>query len=149
MAHTRRAILAAGGAMLASSLFGCNRSPTSSAPTVSDRLREIPLGADTRLAAGEQLLAQGALGYGLTSVFSAIPTELFQGPHFGTIFGTIGGLSVAGAGAGPWIAGALHDATGSYAVAFAVAAGCSVISAVAVWLSAPRKVRVVAGRLPR
>ena len=95
------------------------------------------------------VLAQGALGYGLTSVFSAIPTELFQGPHFGTIFGTIGGLSVAGAGAGPWVAGALHDATGSYAVAFAVAAGCSVISAVAVWLSAPRKVRVVAGRLPR
>jgi MFS family permease len=95
------------------------------------------------------VLAQGALGYGLTSVFSAIPTELFQGPHFGTIFGTVGAMSVAGAGVGPWVAGALYDHTGSYSVAFAVAAACSVVSAISVWLAAPRKVRLVAGRLPR
>ena len=95
------------------------------------------------------VLAQGALGYGLTSVFSAIPTELFQGPHFGTIFGTVGALSVAGAGVGPWVAGVLHDHTGTYSLAFAVAAACSVISAISVWLAAPRKVRLVAGRLPR
>jgi MFS family permease len=95
------------------------------------------------------VLAQGALGYGLTSVFSAIPTELFQGPHFGTVFGTIGGLSVAGAGVGPLVAGALHDATGSYALAFSLAGACSVVSAISVWLAAPRKVRLVAGRLPR
>jgi MFS family permease len=95
------------------------------------------------------VLAQGALGYGLTSVFSAIPAELFQGPHFGTIFGSVGAMSVAGAGVGPWVAGALHDHTGSYSLAFAVAAACSVVSAISVWLAAPRKVRLVAGRLPR
>jgi FtsP/CotA-like multicopper oxidase with cupredoxin domain len=58
MAQTRRAILAAGGAMFASSLVRCSRS-SSSATTVSERLREIPLGPDTRLAATEQPLMLG------------------------------------------------------------------------------------------
>lgn len=93
--------------------------------------------------------AQGALGYGLTSIFGAIPAELFQGPRFGTIFGTLGAFAVAGAGVGPWVAGALHDATGTYALTFWIAIGCSVVSAVAVWLAAPRKVRAVAGRVAR
>ena len=41
----------------------------------------------------------------------------------------------------------LHDHTGSYALAFWIAIACSVLSAVAIWLAAPRKVRAVAGRL--
>ncbi len=95
------------------------------------------------------VLSQGALGYGLTSVFSAIPAELFQGPHFGTIFGTVGAMSVAGAGVGPWLAGILHDRTGTYAAAFTIAIACSLLSAIAIWLAAPRKVRLVAGRVPK
>ena len=48
--------------------------------------------------------------YGLASVFGAIRAELFQGRHYGTIFGA---LSLAsGTGLGPWVAGALYDATG-------------------------------------
>ncbi|MGH7559858.1 MAG: hypothetical protein ACRENB_02435 [Gemmatimonadales bacterium] len=31
--------------------------------------------------------AQGLLGYGLTSVIGAIPAEIFEGRHYGTIFG--------------------------------------------------------------
>jgi FtsP/CotA-like multicopper oxidase with cupredoxin domain len=58
MAHTRRAILAAGGALLASSLIGCGRN-SSSASEIADRLREIPLGPGTRLAAGERSLMLG------------------------------------------------------------------------------------------
>jgi FtsP/CotA-like multicopper oxidase with cupredoxin domain len=58
MGHTRRAILAAGGAMLASSLLRCSRSATS-APVLSDRLREIPLGHDTMLSAAEHPLMLG------------------------------------------------------------------------------------------
>ena len=45
--------------------------------------------------------------------------------------------------------GALHDATGSYTLAFWIAIGCSALSAVAIWLAAPRKVRAVAGRVSR
>lgn len=93
--------------------------------------------------------AQGLLGYGLTSVFAAIPAELFQGRHYGSIFGVLGMAASLGAGVGPWMAGALHDLTGRYVEAFLVAMACSLLSIVAMWLAAPRKVRLVAGRLPR
>jgi len=58
MAHTRRAILAGGSAMLAASLLGCNRS-ANSASVASERLREIPLGSDTMLDATERPLILG------------------------------------------------------------------------------------------
>src|SRR5262249_11482595 len=91
--------------------------------------------------------AQGALGYGLTSVIGAIPAEIFHGRHYGTVLGTLMLASIAGGGAGPWVTGLLNDATGSYALAFWVAAGCCGVSAVSIWLAAPRRVRVVAGRV--
>jgi MFS family permease len=93
--------------------------------------------------------AQGMLGYGLASVFGAIPAEIFQGRHYGTIFGTLSLASIIGGALGPWVAGALHDRTGSYALAFTIAIGASAVSAVAIWLAAPRKVRAVAGRVHR
>ena len=95
------------------------------------------------------VIAQGALGYGLTSVIGAIPAEIFQGRHYGSIFGTLMLASIFGGAVGPWLTGALHDATGSYALAFAIAIACAVVSAVAIWLAAPRKVRAVAGRIGR
>jgi len=93
--------------------------------------------------------AQGMLGYGLTSVIGAIPNEIFQGRHYGTIFGTLMLASIAGGAAGPWVTGALYDATGSYTVAFWIAIGGCVLSTVAIWLAAPRRVRVVAGQIAR
>ena len=93
--------------------------------------------------------AQGVLGYGLTSVIGAIGAEIFQGPHYGTIFGTLMLAAIGGGAAGPWVTGALYDATGSYTLAFWIAIGCSVLSAVAIWRAAPRRVRAVAGRVPR
>ena len=91
--------------------------------------------------------AQGVLGYGLTSVIGAIAMEIFQGRHYGAIMGTLMLAAVGGGAAGPWAAGALHDATGSYDIAFCIAIGCSVLSAVAIWVAAPRNVRAVAGRV--
>jgi len=91
--------------------------------------------------------AQGMLGYGLVSVLGAIPAEIFQGRHYGSIFGTLMLASILGGAAGPWVAGAVHDATGSYAPAFLIAIGCCLLSAVAIWLAAPRQVRAVAGRI--
>ena len=93
------------------------------------------------------IISQGMLGYGLTSVIGAIPAEIFQGPHYGTIFGTLMLAAIAGGAAGPWVTGALHDATGSYTLAFWVAIGCSALSAGAIWLAGPRQVRAVAGRV--
>jgi MFS family permease len=95
------------------------------------------------------VVAQGILGYGLTSVIGAIPAEIFQGPHYGSIFGTLMLASIGGGAAGPWLTGALHDATGSYALAWWIAIGFSALSALAIWLAAPRAVRAVAGRVAR
>jgi MFS family permease len=95
------------------------------------------------------IAAQGALGYGLTSVFAAIVAEIFQGKHYGTIFGTVMLAAIAGGALGPWATGALFDAYGNYTIAFWIGAVLSLASVLAIWLAAPRKVRVVAGQLHR
>lgn len=95
------------------------------------------------------VIAQGALGYGLTSVIGAIPAEIFEGKHYGSIFGTLMVSALAGAAIGPWFMGFVHDHTGSYALAFWAAIGCSLLSAFAIWRASPSGVRLVGGRVPR
>jgi MFS family permease len=95
------------------------------------------------------VFAQGFFGYSLTSVMGPIVAEIFEGPHFGSIFGTITVALIGGGAAGPWFTGVIHDATDSYRLAFVVIIGCCAVSAAAIWIAAPRKVRVVAGQLPR
>ena len=92
------------------------------------------------------VLSQGFLGYALTSVMGPIVSEIFEGPQFGTIFGTLTVALIGGGAAGPWMAGAIYDATGSYTLAFILAMACCVVSAAAIWIAAPRKVRQVPGR---
>jgi MFS family permease len=95
------------------------------------------------------VLAQGALGYGLTSIMGAVVLEIFQGKHFGSIFGTVMLAALAGGAAGPWVTGLLHDLSGSYALAFAIGIAVSALSAAAIWMASPGKVRAVAGQLHR
>jgi MFS family permease len=95
------------------------------------------------------VLLQGVLGYGMTSVFGAMPAEIFEGKHYGSIFGTLSLASIAGGAVGPWLGGLIHDATGSYAIAFWIAIGASVLSIVAIYRASPSGVRVVAGRIAR
>ena len=92
------------------------------------------------------VLVQGALGYGVTSVFGAIPAEIFEGPSYGSIFGTLMVAAIGGGAVGPWVAGLIHDRTGSYEGAFWVATGAVAVSIVAIWVASPRRVRSVAGR---
>lgn len=92
------------------------------------------------------VLAQGFLGYALPAVMGPAVAEIFEGPHYGAIFGTLTIPLVAGGAAGPWVAGLVHDATGSYRLAFWLAIGCCGVSAAAMWLAAPRRVRLVPGR---
>jgi MFS family permease len=84
------------------------------------------------------------LGVGYSATASLIPamvSDRFGGRHFGTIVGV--GLmgSAAGSALGPWIAGYLFDATGSYMPAFAIAAGCGVIAGAAGWRAWALRVR--------
>jgi cyanate permease len=57
--------------------------------------------------------------------------------------------ALAGGAAGPWVTGLLHDLFGNYALAFAIGIAVSGVSAVAIWLASPRKIRAVAGQLHR
>ena len=94
------------------------------------------------------VFTQGALGYGLTSVMGPIVIEIFQGKHYGSIFGTIMLAALAGGAAGPWATGVLHDFTGSYTIAFAAGIAMGLLSAIAIWQASPRKIRAVAGKMP-
>lgn len=83
------------------------------------------------------VIAQGTLGYSLTSVMGAIPAESFGRRHFGSIFGMVMLAAILGGAAGPWVAGTLHDLTGNYSLAFCLSIACSVFSAISVWGAAP------------
>lgn len=89
------------------------------------------------------ILAQGLLGYGMTSVISAVTAEIFEGPHFGAIFGMLMLAAITGGAAGPFVLGVLVDRIGSDIPGFLTGAAASIISAAAIWFAAPRKVRRV------
>lgn len=95
------------------------------------------------------VLSQGAIGYGITSVFGAIPADVFESPHYGPIFGSLSLAAITGGALGPWVSGAIHDATGSYAGAFWLAIAISAVSAFAIWRAAPGKVRRAGGKAAR
>jgi MFS family permease len=95
------------------------------------------------------VVSQGSIGYALTSVMGPIVAEIFEGPHYGAIFGATTIALIGGGAAGPWVTGIIRDANATYRPAFQLAILCCIISASAIWLAAPRKVRVVAGQTPR
>lgn len=89
------------------------------------------------------VLGQGALGYGITSVLGSVVVDIFEGPHFGAIFGAIMLSGLLGGAAGPFVTGLLHDLIGNYVAAFWMGIAASVMAAVSVTLAAPRHVRSV------
>jgi len=92
---------------------------------------------------------QGLLGYGLASLFGAIPNEIFAGRRFATIFSVTTVGANVGAGVGPWMTGVIFDRTGSYDLAFMVCLAMCFVSAACIWMAGPRKVRLVAGQAAR
>ncbi|MBS0219247.1 MAG: MFS transporter [Proteobacteria bacterium] len=92
------------------------------------------------------VLSQGVLGYAMTSVMGPIVAEIFEGPHFGSIFGLLSMILISGGAAGPLVAGMVHDRTGDYSAAFILSIVLCVISIFAMWRASPGKVRMVAGR---
>ena len=87
------------------------------------------------------VFAQGALGYGLASIIASVVAEIFQGRHYGSIFGLLLVAALAGGAAGPWVTGALHDLCGNYTAAFAIAIAVSAWSAISIWRASPGKIR--------
>lgn len=88
-----------------------------------------------------------ALAYGVaTPLGPATAADLFTGRRFGSIYGTLGIANGLGSAIGAWFAGYIFDLTGSYLLAFGSAAGSSLLSIAAMWLVAPRQVRLAPGR---
>ena len=82
------------------------------------------------------------VGFGMRiSLLAAIPTDLFAGRHLGVILGAAHGGGGLGGFIGPFLGGWLFDITGSYQIAFIVAALAIAASAVAAWMAAPRRAR--------
>lgn len=90
-----------------------------------------------------------AAGFGLTfgslcCVLNATLADLFQGKHYGRIAGSMIVGFAAGGTVSPWLAGHLHDITGSYEITYGVLVAALVATAVMFWFVAPRKLNPVA-----
>ena len=80
------------------------------------------------------------LGYGVMSpVPPAVASDLFGGPGFSTIFGTLYVVTCLGLATGTWSAGEIFDRTGSYAAALWLALVMAVLSPTLLWIVAPRR----------
>ena len=93
------------------------------------------------------VIAQGLLGYGVTAVFGTVAFEIFEGKHYGSIFGSLSLASLAGGATGPFVLGAMYDRLGSYDQAFWLCFALTFVSSAAIWFARPGKVRAVAGRI--
>ena len=89
-------------------------------------------------------------GFGLGIIspsIAASATDLFQGPKVGAILGFVWFSFAIGGAIGPWFGGWIFELTGSYQLAFIIAIVFYVLACAAIWFSAPRKVRRVAGKI--
>jgi predicted MFS family arabinose efflux permease len=90
--------------------------------------------------AGMGALAIFVLLYGLSQgssgiVVAARAADLFQGRHFGRIYGWISITSGAGEALGAWLGGAVYDLTGSYRLAFYAALVALAGGAATLWMT--------------
>jgi MFS family permease len=80
------------------------------------------------------------VGYAVTApLMPAVVSDLYRGRNFGAIFGAVQLANALGGSAGPWVAGRIFDARGSYTAAFVTALLAGLVSAAALWLAAPRR----------
>jgi len=69
----------------------------------------------------------------------AIASDLFGGPRFARIFGTLHFTNSVGGALGAWVAGVIFDATGSYAAALPIAVFMALLAPALLWFVAPRR----------
>lgn len=80
------------------------------------------------------------LGYGsIAPIFPAHAADLFYGPHFGRIYGSLSIGGGIGGASGTWLSGKIFDLTGRYRIAFLVMLSAILLSVILLWLSAPKK----------
>ncbi len=76
------------------------------------------------------------LGFGARGpIITAMVADMYQGKHFGTIYGfTLIGSGIGGA-LGPWLGGYLHDVTGSYKIPFITCIPILVLACILIWIA--------------
>jgi len=88
-----------------------------------------------------------ALGYAVTATHLPLVTaDIFAGPAFGTIFGSLMIFNGIGGAFGAWFAGFVYDVAGSYVPVFIILIACCTVSCMNIWWVAPRKIRRVPGK---
>src|SRR5262245_14149601 len=106
----------------------------------------LTLLAQIHPAASAWLLYSYALTFGIgngvfASAYAGATADLFFGPYLGTILGLLELGWGLGGFAGSWVGGYWYDRWGSYHGVFALTIGVSLLSCVAMWLAAPRRLR--------
>jgi predicted MFS family arabinose efflux permease len=94
----------------------------------------LALGASPSVWAAYGYAVMLGVGYSVTATLTpAMMSDRFSGQHFGAIVG-IGLMgSAAGSALGPWLAGTLYDASGSYTLPLVIAVGCAALAGAAGW----------------
>ena len=87
------------------------------------------------------MATQGLLGYGMAAIFGAVSTEIFSGPRAASILAVMGLGGNLGGGAGAWVMGAVHDATGSYEGGLWICWAMSILSMLLIWVASPGRIR--------
>lgn len=88
-----------------------------------------------------------ALGYAVTATHPPLITaDIFEGPAFGKIFGSVQIFNGAGGAFGAWFAGFVYDVAGSYLPVFVILIIFALFSSLGIWLAAPSKIRRVPGQ---
>ena len=80
------------------------------------------------------------LGYAANApIIPAAARDLFAGPRFPSIFGTLSMFAALGGATGSWLGGALYDLAGNHQPMLAVAAALTICAPAFLWIAAPRR----------
>jgi MFS family permease len=134
-------IVGKAGGGWASDTFGREATYTAGGVLVIASIGTLGLVALTGVSAWAYVY--GALigvGYAVTApLIPAVLSDIYRGRHFGAIFGAMQVTNAFGGSSGPWVAGRIFDATGSYAVPFGIGVVAAVVSTAALWIVGPRR----------
>jgi MFS family permease len=76
------------------------------------------------------------VGFGARGpIITAMMADLFQGKHFGNIYGFINMANGIGGALGPWLGGYLHDMTGSYGLTFILCIPILTLACILFWIA--------------
>jgi len=76
------------------------------------------------------------LGFGARGpIIAAMMADLYQGKHFGSIYGFINIGNGIGGALGPWLGGYLYDISGSYVVAFIICIPVLILACIFFWVA--------------